>query len=68
MTAVRPSSARSNCLFYYHALKLTLVSLEIMPPATPYPDIIYLVGSTIDVILNPAFTLNHPAYASNPRA
>lgn len=67
MTAVRPSSARSNCLFYYHAIKLSLVSLNIIPP-TPYQDIIYFLGQPNDIIINLGFTINYFQYASDPRA
>jgi hypothetical protein len=69
MTAIRPSSARSNCLFYYYALKLNLIFLKLMPLVVPYPDIIYLVeGSPVDFIIDPAFTLNHPEFALSNRA
>jgi hypothetical protein len=60
-----PVSYRTNCVYYFNAFTISMVHLTIIP--TTFPDLVYAIGEPLASYTLTPFSLNHPAYANNPR-
>ena len=60
-----PVSYRTNCVYYFNAFTISMVYLKIIP--TTFADLVYVIGDPLASYRLTAFSLNHPAYAANPR-
>jgi hypothetical protein len=52
-------------VYYFNAFTISMVYLKIIP--TTFADLVYVIGDPLASYRLTAFSLNHQAYAANPR-